>query len=123
VGYGMPGVIVDGNDVEAVYAVVHEPIERARQGGGPTVIEAMTMRMAGHAIHDGAEYVPAELLAQWEARDPIAKFTQTLLDRGITDETELAEIRQRAAAEVEDAIAYAEDSPLPDPETVVHGVY
>lgn len=123
VGYGMPGVIVDGNDVEAVYAVVHEAIERARQGGGPTLIEAMTMRMAGHAIHDGAEYVPAELLAQWEARDPIAKFTQTLLDRGITDETELAEIRQRAAAEVEDAIAYAEDSPLPDPETVVHGVY
>ena len=69
--YGMPGVTVDGNDVEAMHAVAREAVERARRGGGPTLIESKTMRMLGHAIHDGAEYVPAELLAEWEARDPI----------------------------------------------------
>ena len=70
--YGMPGVTVDGNDVEAMHAVAREAVERARRGGGPTLIESKTMRMLGHAIHDGAEYVPAELLAEWQARDPIA---------------------------------------------------
>ena len=68
--YGIPGVAVDGNQVEAVYAVVGEAVERARAGGGPTLIEAKTMRMQGHAIHDGFEYVPRELLAYWEERDP-----------------------------------------------------
>ena len=81
-GYGIPGVIVDGNDVEAVYAVVHEAIERARRGGGPTLIEAKTMRMLGHAIHDGAEYVPPELLAEWEAEDPLRRFEARLIADG-----------------------------------------
>lgn len=123
VGFGMPGVIVDGNDVETVYAVVKEAVERARSGGGPTLIEAKTMRMRGHAIHDGAEYVPAELLAEWEARDPVAQFHTRLLRDGVADETELDEIRQRTLIEIEDAIQYAEDSPLPDPETITDGVY
>lgn len=123
VGFDMPGVIVDGNDVETVYAVVKEAVERARSGGGPTLIEAKTMRMRGHAIHDGAEYVPAELLAEWEARDPVAQFHTRLLRDGVADETELDEIRQRTLIEIEDAIQYAEDSPLPDPETITDGVY
>jgi TPP-dependent pyruvate/acetoin dehydrogenase alpha subunit len=123
IGFGMPGVIVDGNNVETVYAVVKEAVERARGGGGPTLIEAKTMRMRGHAIHDGAEYVPAALLAEWEARDPVAQFHAQLLQDGVADETELDEIRQRTLVEVEDAIQYAENSPLPDPETVTDGVY
>lgn len=123
IGYGMPGIVVDGNDVEAVYAAVLEAVERARHGGGPTLIEAMTMRMLGHAIHDGAEYVPAELLVEWEAKDPIALFTQRLLDSNAADEDALSELRQRAAVEVEDAIEYAEASPQPDPPTVADGVY
>lgn len=123
IGYGMPGVVVDGNDVETVYAVVKEAVERARCGDGPTLIEAKTMRMRGHAIHDGAEYVPAELLAEWEARDPVAQFEDRLRRAGVADAAELDEIRQRAAVEVEDAIQYAEASPLPDPSTVADGVY
>jgi TPP-dependent pyruvate/acetoin dehydrogenase alpha subunit len=122
-GYGMPGVIVDGNDVEAVYAVTSEAVERARRGGGPTLIEAKTMRMLGHAIHDGAEYVPRELLAEWEARDPVASFEARLISEGVADQAELAEISQRCEVEVEDAIAYAESSPWPDPGTITEGVY
>jgi pyruvate dehydrogenase E1 component alpha subunit len=121
--YGMPGVIVDGNDVEAMYVVTSEAIERARTGGGPTLIEAKTMRMLGHAIHDGAEYVPAALLAEWEARDPLKLFETKLLAGNITDQVELDEIGRRCEAEVEDAIAYAEASPWPDPKTIMDGVY
>lgn len=122
-GYNIPGVIVDGNDVEAVYAVTKEAVERARQGGGPTIIEAKTMRMMGHAIHDGAEYVPRALLAEWEKKDPLDRYEAKLLAGGQTDRAELDEIRQRALTEIEDAIEFAEASPLPDPATVETGVY
>lgn len=122
-GYNMPGTIVDGNDVEAVYAATCEAVDRARRGGGPSLIEAKTMRMLGHAIHDGAEYVPRELLAKWEKKDPIARFQGKLLAEGVADIEELNEIRQRAAVEIEDAIEFAESSPYPDPESVEEGIY
>lgn len=121
--YGIPGVAVDGNDVEAVYAVTQAAVDRARSGGGPTLIEAKTMRMLGHAIHDGAEYVPRDLLAHWEARDPVRRYAEKLLAAGVADAVELDEIRQRCEVEIADAIAYAEASPLPEPDTVTHGVY
>jgi len=121
--YGMPGVVVDGNDVDAVYAVTQEAVARARAGGGPTLIEAKTMRMRGHAIHDGAEYVPADLLAAWEARDPVLTYGERLLEAGVTDTVELEEIGQRCAVEIAAAIAFAESAPLPDPATVTQGVY
>lgn len=122
-GYNIPSEIVDGNDVEAVYQATCVAVERARQGGGPSLIEAKTMRMMGHAIHDGAEYVPRELLAEWEKKDPVARYQDKLLAEEVTDEDELNEIRQRAAIEIEDAIEFAEASPLPDPETVMDGLY
>ena len=122
-GYGMPGVIVDGNDVEAVYTVTKEAIERARSDGGPTLIEAKTMRMLGHAVHDGAEYVPAELLAEWERRDPIRLYNTKLIAEGIADRAELDEIGQRCQVEIEDAVAFAEASPWPEPASVTDGVY
>ncbi|MCX6046052.1 MAG: thiamine pyrophosphate-dependent dehydrogenase E1 component subunit alpha [Chloroflexi bacterium] len=122
-GYGIPGNIVEGNDVEAVYAVTKEAVERARAGGGPTLIEAKTMRMMGHAIHDGAEYVPRELLAEWERKNPVILFEQQLLAQGLTDQEELDEIKHRCEIEVTDAIEYAEKAPLPDPATVEQGVY
>jgi TPP-dependent pyruvate/acetoin dehydrogenase alpha subunit len=122
-GYGMPGVIVDGNDVEAVYAVTKEAIERARSGGGPTLIEAKTMRMLGHAVHDGAEYVPSDLLAEWERRDPTRLYDARLIAEGVADRAELDEIGQRCTVEVEDAVAFAEASPWPTPESVTDGVY
>jgi pyruvate dehydrogenase E1 component alpha subunit len=122
-GYGIAGVAVDGNDVEAVYTVVAEAVARARTGGGPTLIEAKTMRMLGHAIHDGAEYVPPALLAEWEARDPVHTYEARLLAQGVVDQAELDEIRVRCEVEVTDAIEFAEASPLPDPATVEVGVY
>jgi pyruvate dehydrogenase E1 component alpha subunit len=122
-GYNIPSEIVDGNDVEAVYQATCVAVERARQGGGPSLIEAKTMRMMGHAIHDGAEYVPPELLAKWEKKDPVARYQAKLLAEKVTDADELNEIRQRAAVEIEDAIEFAEASPLPDPETVMDGIY
>ena len=121
--YGIPGVAVDGNDVEAVYAVVRDAVERARAGGGPTLVEAKTMRMLGHAIHDGAEYVPPELLAEWEVRDPVLCYAARLLADGVAGQAELDEIERRCAAEIEDAIAFAEASPWPDPATIGEGVY
>ena len=122
-GYNIPSEIVDGNDVEAVYQATCVAVERARKGGGPSLIEAKTMRMMGHAIHDGAEYVPRELLAEWEEKDPVARYQAKLLAEKVTDADELNEIRQRAAVEIEDAIEFAEASPLPDPETVMDGIY
>jgi pyruvate dehydrogenase E1 component alpha subunit len=122
-GYDIPGAIVDGNDVEAVYRATCEAVERARQGGGPSLIEAKTMRMLGHAIHDGAEYVPKELLAKWEKRDPVARYQDRLLAEEVADRDELNEIRQRAAVEIEDAIEFAEASPHPEPDSVEEGIY
>ena len=122
-GYNIPSVIVDGNDVEAVYAATKEAVERARMGGGPSLIEAKTMRMMGHAIHDGAEYVPRELMAEWEKKDPIDRYEAKLLAQKAADQDELDEIRHRASVEIEDAIEFAESSPLPDPETVENGIY
>ena len=121
-GYGMPGVTVDGNDVEAVYAAARTAVDRARAGDGPTLIEAKTMRMLGHAIHDPAEYVPRDLLASWEARDPLARYRDKLQSDGVPA-GELDAIAQRCAAEVEEALALAEASPWPDPATVTEGVY
>lgn len=121
--YGMPSEVVDGNDVEAVYTVTKAAVERARNGGGPALIEAKTMRMMGHAIHDGAEYVPRELLAEWEKRNPVLLYEQKLLTAGLIDQPEIDEIKQRCQVEITDAIEYAEASPFPDPATVEDGVY
>lgn len=121
--YGIPGSIVDGNDVEAVYCATKEAVERAREGGGPSLIECKTMRMMGHAIHDGAEYVPRELLEAWEKRNPILLYEQKLIASGVADQAEIDEIKRRCEVEVADAIDFAEKSPFPDPKTVSDGVY
>lgn len=121
--YGIPGEIVDGNDVEAVYVAVKAAVDRARNGDGPSLVECKTMRMMGHAIHDGAEYVPRELLAEWEAKDPLRRYEEKLLASGLTDAAELDEIKQRCSVEIADAIEFAEQSPLPDPATVGERVY
>ena len=80
IGYGIPGVIVDGTDPCQVYDATHEACERARRGEGPTLIEAKMMRMKGHAIHDAAQYVPAKLFEYWRQRDPIARFENYLVN-------------------------------------------
>ncbi len=120
--YGMPGTTVDGNDVEQVVAATARAVARARSGGGPSLIEAKTMRMLGHAIHDGAEYVPDELLAEWEAKDPISRYGARLIELGV-DPLRLAKIDSDAYTRIETAVKAALEAPLPDPETVLEGVY
>ena len=120
---GVAATIVDGNDVEAVYAATVAAVDRARAGGGPALIECKTMRMLGHAIHDGAEYVPPELLEEWEQRDPLPLAENALRGRRIAGEQELAEIEARCAATVADAVEFAENSEWPDADTVEEGVF
>ena len=121
-GYGLQTTTVDGNDVEAMFAVTQAAVQRARAGEGATLIEAQTLRMLGHAVHDGAEYVPRDLLAAWEARDPVVSYRRTLAAAGVTEEM-LVAIDRRCRTEIEDAVAFAEASPWPDPSTVTRGVY
>jgi len=121
-GYCLHTTTVDGNDVAAMHAAAVEAVARARAGSGPSLIEAQTLRMLGHAVHDGAEYVPRELLVEWEARDPVMACRRTLVAAHVSEE-QLAEIDRRCRAEVEDAVTFAEASPWPDPATVTQGVY
>ncbi len=121
--HGVHGEIIDGNDVAAVYRAVAAAAARARRGEGPSLIEAKTMRMLGHAIHDGAEYVPRELLAEWEARDPVVSWETKLVGEGLISEEMLSRLHAECREEVEMAIEQAEKAPLPDPDTVGAGVY
>lgn len=116
--YGMPGVSVDGNDVEAVFESVRAARERAVAGGGPTLIEAVTMRMHGHAAHDDMRYVPAELLAQWRERDPIE-----LQERRLAGAVDVAALRAEVQAAVDAATEIALRAPMPDPATATDGVF
>jgi TPP-dependent pyruvate/acetoin dehydrogenase alpha subunit len=122
-GYGMPGVVVDGNDLRAVYAAVGAAVERARAGGGPTLVECKTMRMRGHAIHDNMAYVPPELIAEWQQKDPVLRLEAALRAEGLLDDAGLAALLAQIEAEIDKAVAYAEASPLPDPATLEVGVY
>ena len=97
--YGFDGVVVDGTDVLAVYREAKRAIEKARDGGGPTLLECLTLRMEGHAVHDDAFYVPKEMFEQWAAHDPIERYRTWLRDHaGLTDdeEDELTSGRQAA---------------------------
>jgi pyruvate dehydrogenase E1 component alpha subunit len=117
--YGFPGVVVDGNDVEAVFEVTRMARERALAGEGPTLIEAMTMRMHGHAAHDDMRYVPAALFDEWRERDPIALQERRVRAEGVDTEA----LRAGVAAEIESATAEALAMPEPDPATVTAGVF
>ena len=122
-GYGFDGVVVDGTDVLAVYREARAAVEKARAGGGPTMLELVTLRMDGHAIHDDAAYVPPELLEEWRRRDPLARYDTWLrAHAGLTDAEDDA-LRAEVAAVVDDAVARAEASPWPDPATLLDGVY
>lgn len=123
IGYGIFGETVDGNDVEAVYTATRRAIERARQGLGPTLLEVKTFRMRGHAEHDDARYVPAELLQHWRQKDPIDRLVRHLLDNGLATEDDLVRIDSRIDAEVEHDLRYAEQSPMPDPSIALQDVY
>jgi pyruvate dehydrogenase E1 component alpha subunit/2-oxoisovalerate dehydrogenase E1 component alpha subunit len=123
VAYGIPAVTIDGNDVIAVYAATRTAVERARNGGGPSLIEVKTFRMRGHAEHDDAFYVRKELVAEWERRDPIQRLLTYLERNGLMGAEEHAALDQRVAREVEQGLAWAEASAQPDAATQRDGVY
>ena len=106
-GYGMPGEIVDGNDVFAVIEAVRQAAQRARDGGGPALLEMKTFRMRGHEEASGTKYVPDELFETWGARDPIERFTQALLDEEAMTQAEIDALWSDVRAEVEEAAEYA----------------
>jgi TPP-dependent pyruvate/acetoin dehydrogenase alpha subunit len=120
--YGFAGVTVDGTDVLAVYREAKAAIDKARAGGGPTLIESVTLRMEGHAVHDDAFYVPSEVHSAWAARDPVERYRAFLDEQGFTDRED-EELRAGVKAELSDALRRAEASPLPDPTSVADGVY
>jgi TPP-dependent pyruvate/acetoin dehydrogenase alpha subunit len=121
--YGIPGVTVDGTDVLAVHDATAEAAARARAGEGPSLIECVTMRMHGHAEHDPADYVPREMLEEWQKRDPVALYESALLEHGMIDEETATKIREAARQKAIEARKKALTDPLPDPATVEQGVY
>jgi TPP-dependent pyruvate/acetoin dehydrogenase alpha subunit len=121
--YGIPGIVVDGNDAIAVYRTARTAIERARQGLGPTLLECKTFRMTGHSAHDDAAYVPDGLFKQWEKKDPIRVHRNAMFQNGIATEAELDAVQQNVIAEVDAAVDWAENNPYPEPEECLGGVF
>jgi pyruvate dehydrogenase E1 component alpha subunit len=121
--YGFEGVSVDGTDVIAVHREARRAIEQAREGGGPALVECVTLRMEGHGAHDDASYIPKELHDEWAKRDPIERFRERLrASAGLTGDEEAA-LAASVAEVLDDAVRRAEASPLPDPDTAGDGVY
>jgi pyruvate dehydrogenase E1 component alpha subunit len=113
------GVTVDGNDVEAMFEATRSARERALKGDGPTLIEAVTMRMHGHAAHDDMKYVPTELVEEWRRRDPIDRQEERLKGAGV----DVDGLRSAVTAEIDEAVQEALSSPMPDPSDAADGVF
>ena len=122
-GYGIPGVTVDGTNVMQVYEACKRAVDRARAGGGPTLIETISMRMHGHSASDDASYVPGGMLEEWKRKDPLARFEKILSSDRVLTETGKAQMEQKIASMIEDAVLFAEESPAPAGEAAGDGVY
>jgi pyruvate dehydrogenase E1 component alpha subunit len=123
VAYGIPGVVVDGNDVLAVYEATQRAVERARKGEGPTLIECKTYRHKGHSRVDPAKYRPKEEVEEWLAKDPIKRFKEKLLQTNTLTESEIQQIEKEVSDEIEEAVKFAMESPYPAPEEALEDVY
>ncbi len=121
--YGIDSYIVDGNDVVAVYSTAKEAVERARAGEGPILIEAKSFRRQGHAQHDAAEYVPKEMRAYWEARDPLDLYEKFLASEKLLDAKGKREIEEKISTLLAAERDFAENSPMPPAEFAETGVY
>lgn len=121
--YGIPGKVVDGNDLFDVYAHVREAIERAKSGEGPTLIECKTYRWKGHSKSDAKKYRTREEEKAWRDKDPIRRLETYLQDSGQMEEAQLRDIEKRAQQRIEDAVTFAEESDLPNPEEIEDDVY
>jgi 2-oxoisovalerate dehydrogenase E1 component alpha subunit len=123
-GYGMPGVVVDGNDVFAVYAAAREAMDRARAGGGPTLLECKTYRIRPHSnADDDRKYRDEAEVASWRARDPILRLERYVIERGLATAEDIAGYRRQLGGEVEAAITAAENAPGPALESLYSHLY
>jgi TPP-dependent pyruvate/acetoin dehydrogenase alpha subunit len=122
-GYGVPAEIVDGNDALAVYKVVNRAASHARSGRGPYLVECKTFRMTGHAAHDQALYVPKHLFEEWAKKDPIDRLERQMLSQGWAGQEEIDRLHADIRKEVDEAVAWAEQSPYPDPSVLLDDVY
>lgn len=123
VAYGIPGVAVDGNDVLAVYEATRKAVERARKGEGPTLVECKTYRHKGHSRIDPAKYRPKEEVEEWLRKDPIERLKKKLLATKLLTEAEIQQIKEEVSAEIGEAVKFAMESPLPNPEEALEDVY
>jgi pyruvate dehydrogenase E1 component alpha subunit len=121
--YGIPAEIVDGNDVFAVYRATQRAAEHARSGRGPYLLECKTFRMTGHSAHDAASYVPKHLFEEWEKRDPIVRAERRMIEERWSAQDDIDALHAAVRAEVDDALAWAEASPYPDPASLEEDVY
>jgi len=122
-GYGFPGVVVDGNNVEEVFQAAQVAVERARAGDGPTLIECKTFRVRGHFEGDPEKYKNQEEQAAWEKKDPLAGLLKRLSSRDDIDRDKIAAIDKKIEAEIAEAARFADQSPVPDPDTALRHVY
>jgi pyruvate dehydrogenase E1 component alpha subunit len=125
VGYGMPGIIVDGMDVVAVHEAASEAVARARSGGGPSLIEAKTYRFYNHhgVQNLGLKYRPDSEVAEWKQRDPIFTFEARLIELGTATPEDIEAVWDQLRADIDEAIAFAEASPLPELDQLMVDIY
>jgi pyruvate dehydrogenase E1 component alpha subunit len=120
--YGIPGIVVDGNDVLAVYETTQKAVERARKGEGPTLIECKTYRHKGHSRVDPAKYRPKQEVEEWLAKDSIKRFKEKLLQTNTLTESEIQQIEKETSTEIEETVRFAKESPYPAPEEALEDV-
>ena len=123
--YDMPGVVVDGNDVLAVHAATAEAVARARRGAGPSLLECQTYRWHFHAMRAAKppETRPPEEIARWKAADPIARLEEHMMARGLLSAEESRALRERVTADLDEAVAFADASPFPDPKDLMADMF
>jgi TPP-dependent pyruvate/acetoin dehydrogenase alpha subunit len=121
--YNMPAEIVDGNDVLAVHEATQRAVAHARSGLGPYLLECKTFRMTGHSAHDAAHYVPKRLFEEWGKLDPIVRLEKRMIEEGWASRDDLDAVAAAVKAEVDDAVEWADNSPWPDPATLLDNVY
>jgi len=121
--YGFEGVVVDGTDVLAVYREAKRAIEKARAGGGPTLLECLTLRMEGHAVHDDAFYVPKVMFERWAESDPVERYRSWLRANADMTDDEESSIGEQVKALLNEALRRADESSMPEAGDLTDGVY
>jgi len=121
--YNIPGIVMDGNDVIAVYDAVSEAVEKVRNGAGPILIESLTYRWRGHSRSDARAYRTREEEAEWREKCPIKRFKERLISEGLLTEEEFKELQKKVDDDLNNAVEFAKASPFPDPEDLLTDVY